>query len=174
MTAAATAERPTLTVVQTEDEAYSPTEGMTMLEKTFYHRARRAEKFATAFGGFFWEGDPRSITEEEWFDAADALQSLFPSPETQVGVIALLEVENGAIDQPAPDAERDLRRSFYTMRKAAKIANVMTASGVTDAREVSPRMWREVRIQAGLTSNEAPSNVTRAAITGIIDQRTAW
>lgn len=152
----------------------SPAQGMTQIEETTFQRARRAERFATAFGGFFWRGDSREITDEQWFDAADALESLMPSLETRAATMALLDVEQGHIDRPAPAGGRDVSRAYYTLRKAARIAQQFTDSGVLDIGEVTPMMWREARIKAGLSSNEAPSNITRAAVAGIIYQRMNW
>lgn len=151
-----------------------PTTGMTALEETTFHRARRAERFATAFGGFFWDGDPGRITDDDWFSAADALGVLMPSAETRAATMAILDVERGYLERKPPTQDRDALRAYYTLRKAARIAQHFINAGVTDTREATPLMWREARIKAGLTSNEAPSDVTRAAIAGIIHQRMNW
>lgn len=151
-----------------------PTEGMTALEETTFHRARRAERFATAFGGFFWAGDSREITDEQWFDAADALECLMPSGETRSATMGLLDVEQGRLDRKAPGEDRDIARAYYTLRKAARIAQQLTDAGVLDVHEVTPMMWREARVRAGLSDNEAPSDITRAAVAGIIHQRMNW
>lgn len=152
----------------------SPTQGMTQIEETIFHRARRAERFATAFGGFFWSGNTREITDEQWFDASEALEVLMPSPETRAATMALLDVEQGYLDLEAPEGSRDTARVYYTLRKAARVAKPLMDAGVMDASEITPMMWREARIRAGLSSNEAPSNITRAAIAGIIYQRMTW
>lgn len=152
----------------------TPTQGMTQVEETTFHRARRAERFATAFGGFFWQGNSREITDDQWFDAADSLQALMPSPETRAATMALLDVEQGFLDLPAPEGDRDTARAYYTLRKAARIAQQFTDAGVTDLHEVTPMMWRQARIKAGLSDNEAPSDITRAAVAGIIHQRMSW
>lgn len=154
--------------------AASPTEGMTELEQTTFHRARRAERFATAFGGFFWEGDSREITDEEWFDAAEALECLMPSKETRAATMALLDVEQGLLGRKPPEGDRDTLRTYYTLRKAARLAQQFVDAGVMAVHEVTPMMWREARIKAGLTDNEAPSDITRAAVAGIIHQRMNW
>lgn len=154
--------------------ADGPTAGMTPIEETTFHRARRAERFATAFGGFFWHGNSREITDDQWFDAADSLQALMPSPETRAATMALLDVEQGFLDLPAPEGGRDTARAYYTLRKAARIAQQFTDAGVTDLHEVTPMMWRQARIKAGLSDNEAPSDITRAAVAGIIHQRMNW
>lgn len=150
------------------------TQGMTPLEETTFHRARRAENYATIFGAFFWDGDSREITANQWFDAADALGTLMPSQETRAATMALLDVEQGILDLKAPEGGRDVARAYYTLRKAARIARHFTDAGVVDVHEVTPMMWREARIKAGLSSNEAPSDITRAAVAGIIDQRMNW
>lgn len=158
----------------TTHHASSPTAGMTPLEETMFHRARRAERLATAFGGFFWAGDSRAITEEQWFDAADALETLMPSRETRSATMAVLDVEQGLLDRPAPEGDRDSIRAYYTLRKAARIAEKFTDAGVLAMDDVSPMMWRQARIDAGLSDNEAPSEITRAAVAGIIHQRMTW
>lgn len=151
-----------------------PTAGMTPIEETTFHRARRAERFATAFGAFFWNGDSREITDDQWFDAADALEALMPSAETRAATMALLDVERGHLALKAPEGDRDTARSYYTLRKAARLAQQFTDAGVLDIHEVTSSMWREARINAGLSTNEAPSDITRAAVAGIIYQRMDW
>lgn len=152
----------------------SPTQGMTQIEETMFYRARRAERFATAFGGFFWSGDTRELTDDQWFDASEALESLMPSPETRAATVALLDVEQGHLDLKAPEGDRNTARAYYTLRKAARIAQPLVDAGVLDIGEVTPSMWRQARITAGLHSNEAPSDITRAAVAGIIYQRMNW
>lgn len=154
--------------------ADGPTAGMTPIEETTFHRARRAERFATAFGGFFWNGNSREITDEQWFDAAESLEALMPSPETRAATVALLDVERGLLDLRAPEGDRDSARAYYTLRKAARLTRQFIDAGVTDIHEVTPMMWRQARIRAGLADNEAPSDITRAAVAGIIDQRMNW
>lgn len=151
-----------------------PTADMTLLEETMFHRARRAERFATAFGGFFWRGDSRAISDDKWFSAADRLGVLMPSQETRAATLALLDAGQDLVALKPPEGDRDSVRAYYTLRKAARIAQVFTAAGVTDVRDVTPTMWREARIGAGLTDNEAPSDITRAAVAGIIHQRMNW
>lgn len=152
----------------------SPTQGMTQIEETAFHRARRAERFATAFGGFFWNGDSREITDEQWFDAAEALETLMPSSDTRAATMAILDVERDLLDLKAPAGGRDVARTYYTLRKAARITQPLLDAGVMDVHEVTPMMWREARIKAGLSSNDAPSDITRAAVAGIIHQRMNW
>lgn len=164
----------TATLTRQDFTVDDPTQGMTQLEETTYHRARRAERFATAFGAFFWSGDSREIADEAWFDAADALGVLMPSAETRAATMALLDVEQGLLDLTPPEGDRDTIRGYYTLRKAARIAQQFTNAGVTSVQEVTPVMWREARIKAGLTSKEAPSDITRAAVAGIINQRMTW
>lgn len=97
-----------------------------------------------------------------------------PSPETRAATLALLDAGQDLVTFKPPAGDRHCTRAYYTLRKAARIAQVFTAAGVTDVRDVTPTMWREARIKAGLTDNEAPSNITRAAVAGIIHQRMNW
>lgn len=149
-------------------------EGMTSLEETTFHRARRATRFAAALGGFFASGDARQISDDAWFDAADSLGVLMPSTETRAATIAILDVEQGHLDRTPPADGRNVARTYYTLRKAARLANRFTEAGVTEMEEITSMMWRQARIKAGLTDNEAPSDVTRAAVAGIISQQVTW
>lgn len=88
--------------------------------------------------------------------------------------MAVLDVEQGLLDRPAPEGDRDSIRAYYTLRKAARIAEKFTDAGVLAMDDVSPMMWRQARIDAGLSDNEAPSEITRAAVAGIIHQRMTW
>lgn len=164
-----------MTAIITPAPLDNPTAGMTETEQTAYYRGRKTEQFATAFAGTFYEGDPRDITPEQWFDMADILGNVMPGDETKAAVIATMDVERGKNRLAAPkDTPHPIKRAYYTARKAARIARYLTDAGVIDAREVGPRQWREARIEAGLSQNEAPSDITRAFITGIIDQRSSW
>lgn len=151
-----------------------PTEGMTELEETMFFRARRAERLSIGFRGVFWDGDSWSISDEEWFDLSERLGVLMPSPETRAATLALLDFNTRDLNLPAPEGGPDVARTYFTVRKAARLAKQFENAGVTDVREVTPIMWREARIAAGLSSNDAPSDITRAAVAGIIDQRMGW
>lgn len=163
-----------LAAPETDNDVEALTADMTRVEETMFHRARRAERLATAFGAFFWTGDTRTLTANDWFDAADAIGSLMPSEETRAATMALLDVEQGLLDRRPPEGDRNVARTYYTVRKAARLAQELTRAGVRGVEEITAQMWRDARIGAGLTSNEAPSDVTRAAVAGILLQRTTW